>query len=231
MPERPFSYRVRTHPRARHIRFRVSAEEGVLVTIPPRLPRRALEAALDAREQWIVQRLEELAPRRAAARELPTTLKLAASGEHWLLHWQTGNQTRYITQPQRLELNAPDADAGRHLLGRFVRARARLWLPQRLQVLAERTGLLPSGCSIRRQKTRWGSCSARGHISLNDRLMFLPPELVDHVLLHELAHLREPHHGPAFHRLLARLDPKSRAHHAALRQAGQLIPPWLPDRL
>ncbi len=231
MPERPFRYRVRVHPRARRILIRVTPGDGVVVTVPPRLPRRTLEAALSWQQDWILEQLEQQAGQREALARVPDRLELAASEECHAIHWQKAGGRPALHTDQGLEVIAPDAATAHRLLGRFVRERARDWLPPRLYRLAERHGLRPTGCTIRRQKSRWGSCSSRGHISLNDRLMFLPPALVDHVLLHELAHLEYPHHGPAFHRLLERLDPDARRHAQALRHAGEHIPAWLPNRL
>ncbi len=230
MPERPFRYRVRVHPRARRILFRVSPEDGVVITVPPRLPRRTLEAAINWQQDWILEQLRQQADQRAARNRVPERLELKASGERYPIRWRQTDGPPALHRARELEVIAPDAATAHRLLGRFVRARARQWLPERLYRLAARHGLQPTGCTIRRQKTRWGSCSAHGHISLNDRLMFLPPALVDHVLLHELAHLEHPHHGPAFHRLLERLDPDARGHAQALRHAGEHIPAWLPNR-
>lgn len=78
-------------------------------------------------------------------------------------------------------------------------------LPARLDELATRYGFKYAGVSVRAAATRWGSCSYKGRISLNIRLVQLPALLRDYVLLHELSHLRHFDHGPDFHALLERL--------------------------
>jgi predicted metal-dependent hydrolase len=85
--------------------------------------------------------------------------------------------------------------------------------------------------SIRQQRTRWGSCSRHGTISLNARLLFLPPVLVDYVLLHELCHTKELNHSPRFWALLGSQDPECEAHRKALRKARAVIPAWLDHDL
>ena len=77
--------------------------------------------------------------------------------------------------------------------------------------------------SIRAQKTRWGSCSSRGGISLNWRLIMAPPPVIDYLVIHELCHLRQPNHSPAYWREVARWCPDFRLHRQWLRQHGALL--------
>jgi len=85
------------------------------------------------------------------------------------------------------------------------REEARALLTERLDELARRHGFTYNRVFIRKQKTRWGSCSARNNINLNMRLCALPRELIDYVLLHELLHTRIRNHGPRFWEALDRL--------------------------
>ena len=94
----------------------------------------------------------------------------------------------------------------------LLRDIARESLPLRLHQFAEKVGVKVHGITVRDQKCRWGSCSETGAISLNWRLVLIPPALQDHVLLHELAHLRYFDHSPAFYRFLNSLDPRAREH-------------------
>ena len=83
-----------------------------------------------------------------------------------------------------------------------LRKQAQLTLPLRLQSLAAARGLRFQKVSIRKSRTRWGSCSSKGNISLSLYLMLLPPHLQDYVMQHELSHLVEMNHGPRFWALL-----------------------------
>ena len=87
-----------------------------------------------------------------------------------------------------------------------MRKEARMLLPQRLSELAKRYAFSYGRVFIKHNSSNWGSCSARGNINLNLNLVRLPEPLRDHVILHELCHLRHPNHGPEFHALLERLD-------------------------
>jgi predicted metal-dependent hydrolase len=81
-------------------------------------------------------------------------------------------------------------------------------LPRRLADLAARFGLTVSRVSIRNQRWRWGSCSRRGHICLNWRLVLMPAWVSDYVIIHELMHLRRLDHSPRFWKLVAAACPR-----------------------
>ena len=87
-----------------------------------------------------------------------------------------------------------------------MRKEAKELLPRRLSELAERYGFSYGRVFIKHNSSNWGSCSALGNINLNLNLVRLPQLLCDHVILHELCHLRHPNHGPEFHALLELLD-------------------------
>jgi len=96
----------------------------------------------------------------------------------------------------------------------------------RLRALSEHTGMHHRSVSVRRQKTRWASCSRRKAISLNVKLLFLPPVLADYVLLHELCHTIELNHSKRFWALVARHCPDYQRHDAMLRDMWDRIPRW-----
>lgn len=102
-------------------------------------------------------------------------------------------------------------------LARFAEAEARLHLAERVRHWSQVMGLHPSGISFRKQKTRWGSCSSDGHISLNWKLIFAPEAVIDYVVIHELAHLRHQNHSQQFWNLVLQFDPAAHSHRKWLR--------------
>jgi hypothetical protein len=113
-------------------------------------------------------------------------------------------------------LTAPSTDALdlRPHVEHHLRRLASRELRSRVDELADAHGITVAGVSIRSQRTRWGSCSPSGRISLNWRLIQVPPVVCDYVLLHELTHLHHLNHSARFWRELARLCP----HHAEARR-------------
>ncbi|MBQ2173170.1 MAG: M48 family metallopeptidase [Bacteroidales bacterium] len=99
-----------------------------------------------------------------------------------------------------------------------LRAQAKASLPPRLKELADEHGFTYNRVTIKNNISNWGSCSVRGNINLNLRLVTLPQPLQDYVMLHELCHLKEMNHGPKFHALLESLCPNHRTLEKELRQ-------------
>lgn len=129
-----------------------------------------------------------------------------------------------------LRLRVPDGGAGDgvavDLLRDWLRAVARRRLAPWLHGLAVQHGFHYQRCVVRMQQTRWGSCSARGTISCNASLLFLPRDLARHVLLHELCHTVHLDHSPRFHDLLARVDPDAARWRDGLRSGWSHVPWW-----
>lgn len=90
------------------------------------------------------------------------------------------------------------------------RQQAAIFIRERLDFFSRFYGLAPGRISIRNQNTRWGSCSRAGNLNFNYRLIFLEPAAADYVIVHELCHLKEFNHSPAFWRLVAGTVPNYR---------------------
>jgi predicted metal-dependent hydrolase len=118
---------------------------------------------------------------------------------------------------------APLAQFGTPHVSRYLRAIAKVELIPRTFELARRTGSEISRVSVRNQRTRWGSCSARRAINLNWRLIQTPPHVVDYIILHELMHLREMNHSAKFWREVESVCPEWRVAEAWLKAHGREI--------
>ena len=105
-------------------------------------------------------------------------------------------------------------------LDRELRDRARRELPPQLLALAAQHGLDVRRVTIRNQRSRWGSCSAGGHISLNFRLLLMPADVREYILIHELMHMRQPNHSIRFWRLVEAACPGFRDAERWLKKNG-----------
>ena len=125
---------------------------------------------------------------------------------------------RVFIEQNRLILDGEASPAERvHAVQSFYRECGRNYLRHRIDYFSKAMGLAPKKVSFRSQSTRWGSCSARGHISLNWRLIAAPAEVVDYVIIHELAHLKHHNHGPRFWALVSEFSPNYQRLKAWLR--------------
>jgi predicted metal-dependent hydrolase len=134
----------------------------------------------------------------------------------------TGNEIliRHNTQDTDPAVQAAAMVAAR----RALRAEASQFLPKRLQDIATSEGYSYNGVSIKQMRGRWGSCNQDNHITLNIFLMGLPIQLIDYVILHELAHTRALHHGPAFWGEFEQHLPDAKRLRKQMRQYQPTIP-------
>ncbi len=119
-----------------------------------------------------------------------------------------------------------DTDAVLRALRAWLLRRAKVELPALLDAQARALGLSHAGVGVRMQRSRWGSCTAAGAISLNARLLFLPPRLAGYVLAHELAHTLHLNHSPDYWAALERLAPGARLLDRELLGARRYVPDW-----
>lgn len=102
--------------------------------------------------------------------------------------------------------------------------RARAELPGMTLKMAEEMGVSPTGVRITSAQTRWGSCSAKNTICFSYRVMLLPQPLIEYVIVHELAHIREKNHGAGFYRVLGAFMPDHRERERAIRELTPQLP-------
>ncbi len=162
---------------------------------------------------------------------LPEVVHLPALGEEWVVQYrQTAGRTVQARADGNGTLvvsgNTADELAARKALRRWLSREARGALVPWLAELGEVAGLVFQQVAIRGQRTRWGSCSSSGTISLNYRLLFLEPDLVRYVLHHELCHTVHPNHSRRFWGLLGSLEPDCKALGRTVRRGMNTVPGW-----
>ena len=223
---------VRRSARARRLSLRVYPHGLVEVVAPQRIAERSIRRFLTEQQGWIEKARRELGvSAEAGGVDPPAEIRLAAVGELWQVTYRDGARRLRSSEGVAggcIQLSGPADPRWRvQALRRWVQQRGRLILAPRLAEVARETGLSYRKITVRRQRSRWGSCSPSHDISLNCALLFLEPALVRHVLVHELAHTRHLNHGPAFWRLVARLAPDFETAERELRHAWRAVPPWL----
>ena len=184
--------------------------EGLSVSAPHRLPEHVIENLLLEKSAWILKKLEEARPQPA-----PTWLdgeSLPLLGQAYLLKTSHSSKKSVALSHDGIEVRMPDPSPEK------VEAMVQLWYKKRaLECFSERVGhyckrlgLIEPRLFLSNAKTRWGSCNSKREVRLNWRLVKLPIELVDYVVVHELAHLVELNHSKAFWDAVGRAYPDYR---------------------
>lgn len=205
---RTLRYTVQRSERRRTVGIAVSAQ-GVTVLAPQAASAEILAGIVQGRGAWVISKqirfsaLREAAPRVQSFKDGSALLYL---GRQCRL-WRTGNLARTHRNGRRLEVPHLDEASLTAELERWYREQAVRVINQRVKFYARRLGTQPSAILIRDQRTRWGSCNAKGELRFNWRIVMAPMTLVDYVVAHELCHLEHMHHGPAFWKRLAEVLP------------------------
>ena len=203
------------NPRARRYVLRVTDAADIVVTMPRWGSIAEARAFAGQHLAWIArERLRRVAESSTQAWAPGTEVWLR--GERCTIEAAEG-VVRAGDVTARLRGGTDPKDA----LRRAMRQQAMRELPPRLMALARDGGLSVAKISIRDQRSRWGSCSTRGSITLNWRLLLMPPAVRDYVLWHELMHLKRADHSPAFWKLVEQVCPDYREARRWLRVHGR----------
>jgi hypothetical protein len=212
-------YRIRRSDRASRVRVSVDAQGGVEVVLPRRSPASAAPAAVAELRPWIERRLRETGAVRAALAARGSTLPYL--GRPLQLRPEPG-RTRVHRTGDALLVPA-DGERARAAIERWYRRAAAREIAPRLDAATQALGVTYTALSIRGQRTRWGSCSSRGAMSFNWRLLLAPEPVLDYVVWHEACHLRVMDHSSAFWALVRRHCPGYEEHRRWLRLQGSTL--------
>ncbi len=221
---------VRESRRARRMVVRVFHSGRVEVVVPVRTPPRLVERFIEQHRLWIERKRVE-ARRTAVAPEPfpPASIELPACAERWQVHVAGGDGRLRLSSAEGLITLSGDSGIAvvRQALRGWLLERARVVLEPVLSECAREFGFSYARMVIRRQRTRWGSCSVHGTISLNGCLLFLPPPVVRYLLVHELAHTRHMNHSRRFWQCVAQCCPDYRHLDRALNEGWRSVPAWV----
>ncbi|WP_272699030.1 M48 family metallopeptidase [Desulfovibrio sp. Fe33] len=224
---------VKANPRARRVLVKLVPGRGLEVVTPKRFDKTLVADILEEKRSWIERTRDRMT---AAGTDLtgeppepPEIIEYRAVDRVVRVDYlDRPGKVRVTENAARLLVSGPVAerDAVVAALCRHTVRKAREALLPWLDRVSRKTGLTYAALRVRSQKTRWGSCSSRGTISLNAKLLFLPPELVDHLLLHELCHTRHLNHSEAYWAFVAGFEPDYRRLEGEVGRGGRFVPPW-----
>lgn len=218
----PVAVQLRRSPRAKRFSLRVSRSDGrVSLSLPIWAPEAEALAFLRSREGWLRRHLDA-APGAKLAR---IGAEIPVCGRPCEVVAGTGRAARLVDGRIFVPQDARQAYRIKALLTALARER----LAEAVARHAETLGRVPGRLTLRDTRSRWGSCSAKGDLMFSWRLIMAPPDVLDYVAAHEVAHLVEMNHSPAYWRVCARLRPDYGTHRDWLRRNGADLLAWRFD--
>jgi predicted metal-dependent hydrolase len=221
------SFAVRVSPRARRLTARVHVGGRVEIVVPIGVSAKTVREFVQRFTPWIDRKVAAMQCFPEAATAVPQVIDFAFTNERFDVQWQPGAKRTVTESGSRLCVSAPDDGAARLVLQAWLKRAAAERLAPRLLELAHDLNYSVARVAIRCQRTRWGSCSTRGTVSLNCSLVFLRPEVVHYLFVHELAHTRHMNHSASFWRLVERLEPDYRSLDRELLAGWRTVPAWV----
>ena len=210
-----FDYTLKNSRRAKNIRISINSQGKVILTKPWLVPKWAAEKFLLSKKNWIEQALQKI-PR------IKTDNKIWFHGQTYELIFKIGRQ-QIIWNFPRLNIQAYNLEAGKRALVKFFKTEASREIKISAQKFSRQMDLNYRRILLKDQSSRWGSCSSQKNLNFNWRLIMAPPEVLDYVVIHELAHLRHMDHSMKFWDLVEKFSPNFRDHKRWLRKHQQLL--------
>ena len=220
------AYSVTFSSRTKYLRLEIAPGTGLVVVLPKGREQDAAVEFLTRRKDWVLRNLARYGP------------------VHVQKGWDNSTRLRYLGRELTVEVRRQgkvdtarlvgnklmiNVVSGLHpevIIEKWFRLRASKLVLDRVQAQSKKMGVKYNNFHIRAQKTRWASCSAKGNLSFNWKLVMAPGEVIDYVVIHELAHLKELNHSPRFWALVAAYCPSWQKQRKWLREnARRLIVP------
>lgn len=214
---------IRISQRARRFRL-VSGIEGVHAVVPRQFDRTELTRFAESKRDWLLKtskyyhRLKE----KCGGYEPGTML---FQGQRYRCNLVADRRLSAVLSDSMklITFHVPDTRKSQQYQQEWYRGQTAAIISERLPKIAERMGLKYNKVSIKKQKSRWGSCSKKGNLNFNLMLAAAPPSVIDYVIIHELAHLVVLDHSPTFWKTVSKEDPDFATHREWLSNFAPLI--------
>jgi predicted metal-dependent hydrolase len=231
------AYRVRESPRAKHVRLKMSARDGLTVVVPRNFDQCRIPELLERKKHWLEKATIKAEEQRKfftppPPGNVPERITLRAIGQEWTVDYRL-TEVPWVAaverQSNRLLVYGDTDDAAK------CKAALRRWLSRKthehlvpwLQQLAAEHKFTIHRILVKSQRTRWASCSRHKTISINQKLLFTPGHLVRYVFIHKLCHTRYLNHSFKFWGLVREQEPQYKQFDEELRRAWQYLPAWI----
>jgi len=199
----------------------VESDGSVTVRAPMRLPERAIREFVEKHVDWVEKKKTEMrAVVPAQSKQYQPGETFLYLGREYSLEIVQGQHKKLILE-DRFKITESALENAELVFQNWYRQKAKQWIIERVRHLAESNQLHYEKIKITSARTRWGSCSPKNTLSFSWRLMLTPPEVIEYVIIHELAHTVHHNHSKRFWNLVEKLLPDYKMRRKQLRQYGQ----------
>jgi predicted metal-dependent hydrolase len=208
----------------RSLQVTVDRDGELILFAPPDCDEATLEGFVREKRFWIYRKLaeKELLRHPVAAREYVSGEGFPYLGRNYRLLLVSDQRVPVKLEEGRFKMLRSAAADGRRYMVQWYEAHAQEWLAERVDRFAARLGVQASSVAVRDLGYRWGSCGKGDKLYFHWRAILLPPRIVEYVIVHELAHLREAHHTPEFWLTIERAMPDFQARKQWLAERGHV---------
>lgn len=215
------TYTLRRSTRRRSIALRID-EQGLRIAVPWNASRHSIRAAIEQHADWIVGKLAEWREKRPPQLSWVTGDAVMYLGKPLVLHVEDGTGNPLVIDG-RLQVRARRSNPNvvEKKVTDWLKAAAASDYPPRVDRYCSLAGVSVGEVRLSSARSRWGSCHSNGCIRLNWRMIQTPPRLIDYVVAHEVAHLREMNHSPRFWALVESMVPDYRERRREIRSGAQ----------
>lgn len=203
------SFELRRSARRRALEITVDRGGELILSAPPDVPEATLRDFVQRKRMWVYR---QLALKQAQQKDAPRKAFVEGEGflylgRHYRLRLVPDSDAAVKLQGGRFVMPKPLARDGREHLIRWYAQRAKPWLWAKVQDFADRMEVQPAGLRVQDLGYRWGSCGKGAWLYFHWKTILLPARIAEYVVVHEMAHLHEPHHTPEFWRRVERAMP------------------------
>ena len=209
------TYQIKYSKKAKYLRLQIHPSTGLEVILPRRCKLEEAEKFIIKKKEWVLKHLSVN----------PVKEQFFYFGKKVEVHqrynlFQVKHKIRFNKNILLIESPPGAANKPDVFFNIWLKHTAKKYLPERTTIIAGKYKFKIGHISIRNQKTRWGSCSTSGNISLNYRLMKFRKEVIDYVIIHELCHLKEMNHSKKFWNLVEHIVPDFKFLKKELKRIG-----------
>jgi predicted metal-dependent hydrolase len=214
--------------RINYIRLEIWPDQGLIVIVPPKCEKKYIQDFIKSKKDWIFKKLAQQAERRKMEqeRELNHEDIIQFLGNDIRITVIPGsNRSDRVSLEKDLLFISPNGSGKsiNELVEDWYRFQAKLLINEKVELFSKEMGLEYKGFGIRGQKTRWGSCSRKRILSFNWKLMKAPETIIDYVVIHELAHIKEMNHSSKFWDVVGEYYPRYKQSRLWLRKNQDLL--------